>query len=167
MYSRQVPPCMMWGQVPMSQNNQNIMPMTNMPTNMMPMQSMPMEDKDLEMLYPKIYLSIIPMVRMHCDKMESKYGVFFCPSKKEMEDIIEEINERLEKDMDDDDEKCKKNKKDKCREEEYLGEYEEDTRQRRRYSRRRLLKDLISIVLLGELLGRRHRRRPYYGYGGY
>lgn len=172
MYYRQVPPCMMWGQVPMMENNKNVMPMQNMPTNIMPMPNMdakimPIEDKDLEGLYPKIYFSIIPMVRMHCDKLEGKYGEGVCPSKKEMEDIVEEISGKLEKDMDEDNEKCKKNKKDKCREDEYININEEDVRQRRRYGRRHLLKDLIGVLLVEELLGRRRRRRPYYGYGGY
>ena len=63
---------------------------------------------------------------------------------------------------------AKKNKKDnKCREDESLDGYEDDMRQRHRFGRRRLFRDLIRILLLEELLGRRRRRRPQHGYGGY
>jgi hypothetical protein len=151
MYNNQIHPCMMCNQMPQYNNTQNNM--------------MDVEDKDLEMMYPKVYFKLMPMVKGHCDKLEGKYGMYFCPSKEEMEDIIEDICEKFEKDIDDeDDEKEKKGKKDKCREDSF--DYQSDDNKRRpRYGRRRVLRDLVGIVLLDELLGRRRRRRPHYGYG--
>ena len=140
----------MWGQ----------MPMTNMPANVMDM-----DDKDLEMMYPKAYFKLIPMVKVHCDRMEGKYGVFFCPSKIEMDNIVEDICKKFDKDEDDDD-KDKKHKKDKCREDNYAESFEDDTRQRRKFGRRRLLRNLVEIILLNELLERRRRRRPHHVYHG-
>lgn len=182
MYNNQMPPCMMWNQMPQYNNMLNNMPVNmpaNMPNNMpysndmqqnfMPDTMMEVEDTDLKMMYPKAYFKLIPMVQVHCDKLEGKYGMFFCPSKEEFEEIIEDICEKFEKDIEDeDDEKDKKGKKDKCREDDF--EQGNDSRRPRprprpRYGRGQVLRDLIGVVLLDELIGRRRRRRPYFGYG--
>jgi hypothetical protein len=169
MYNNQMPPCMMWSQMPQYSNMPqcNNMP-NNMPYNNMPDNTMDVEDTDLKMMYPRAYFMLIPMIKSHCDKLEGKYGMFFCPSKDEMEDIIEDICKRFEKDIEDeDDEKEKKGKKDKCREEDFDQENDSSRRPRPRprYGRRQALRDLVGVIFLGELLGRRQRRRPYYGYG--
>ena len=181
MNSKQNPPCM-WCQGQMMNPNINSMTsnenMTNPYSNMMVM-----EDKDLEMLYPKLYFNVIPIVKYHCDKIVMMYGTMYCPRKDEMEKILDDICEKLEKDIDkeedevsnknklinnsnnendDENNKCKKHKKDKCRED-FL---EENSRRRRRYDSRRLLRDFVGVVLVNELIG---RRRPYYNpyYGPY
>lgn len=157
------------GNVPMMQGSmcpayQNGMcPMMQKPYNsMMQNQAMPMTmsnnmevkmeennagGKQLEMMYPDIYFIILPHVKHHCDKMEEKHGKMHCPDKEEMKEIIEDICKKVEKDMDEDD------KKDECRDEE---------RRPRPFGRGRLLRDLIGILLINELIG---RRVPYYGYG--
>lgn len=186
---------MMCNQMPQYSNMPNMMPQynnmpnnmpynmpVNMPSNMpysndmqnyMPNTMMEVEDTDLQMMYPRAYFRLIPMVQVHCDKLEGKYGMFFCPSKEEFEEIIEDICEKFEKDIEDEDdekekEKDKKGKKDKCREDDF--EQENDSRRPRprprpKYERGQVLRDLIGVVLLDELIGRRRRRRPYYGYG--
>ena len=122
----------------------------------MPMPEVEEDDDDLKRLYPKLYTGIYPMVRHHCDMMEARHGAMYCPSKEEMDHICEEICDMHEKhhkddDDDDDDDDCK----------------DDDMRQRRRRGRRRAVNDLVKILLIRDLLGRRrrHRRRPKYGYG--
>lgn len=111
-------------------------------------------DNDLEMMYPKICNKVRPMVMRHCDLLERKYGPMCKPSHKELdeicEDMYEKIKNRLDKDDDDD-----------------HGHHDNCYRQRRRrYGRRGALNDLFRVLLLGELIGRRRRRRrpSHYGY---
>ncbi|MBU3144405.1 hypothetical protein [Clostridium sp. CF012] len=113
----------------------------------MPMTHMPMiedEDGDLKMLYPKIYIRIYPMVKHHCDMMTSMYGTMYCPSKDELDHISKEICEKHEKYYRD------------YEEDDNLADDDEYTRQRRRFNRRHGSQDLIKILLISELLGRRH-----------
>lgn len=108
-------------------------------------------DEDLEMMYPSIYRRVRPMIIMHCNLLEKKHGHMCKPSHKELdeicEDIYDKIKDRLE-DVDDEDDD------------------DHHYRQRRRFGRRRALNDLFRILLLQELVGRRRRRRrrPHYGY---
>jgi len=136
------------------------MPMMNMPMMNMPMYEMNMpeveeNDDDLKRMYPKLYIRIYPMVKQHCDMMEASHGAMYCPSKEEMDHICEEIcdmHEEHHKDDDDDDDDCK----------------DDDMRQRRRRGRRRAVNDLVRILFIRDLLGRRRRhrrRRPKYEYG--
>jgi hypothetical protein len=129
------------------------MPMTQ--DNMMNMNKGAVEERQIEMLYPHSYYIIYPHVRAHCDKLEQKHGKMYCPSKEEFEKILEDICDKVEKELEDDEDKKDKDKDD-CR--------EEERRRRRRYNRRRLLGDLAGVILIGELLG---RRQPYYGPGYY
>ncbi|MBZ9634501.1 hypothetical protein [Clostridium sp. FP1] len=121
-----------------SKGNENLeqyMPMMNMPV-------IDEEDEDLRMLYPKIYIRIYPMVKHHCDMMVSMYGTMYCPSKDEMEHISKEMCEKYEKYYRDDEDNDNRNDDDY-------------TRQRRRFNRRRGNQDLVKILLISELLGRR------------
>jgi hypothetical protein len=116
-----------------------------------PMMRMPMvEDKDgdLKMLYPKIHIMLYPMVKQHCDMMVSMYGIMYCPSMEEMDHISKEICEKHEKHHRDDENDDNLNDDD-------------DMRQRLRFNRRIGTQDLIKVLLINELLGRRHN------YGGY
>lgn len=125
-------------------NLEHPIPMMNMP---MPKMNIPLyeeEDADLKRLYPKIYIWLYPMVKHHCDMMVSMHGTMYCPNKNEMDhiskvvgDMYEEYYRDDEDDEDDDD----------------RNDY--DMRQRRRRFRRRGIRDLFSILLIRELLGRR------------
>jgi hypothetical protein len=148
--------CMHMMNMPMYNNPMMNMPMTNMPMMNMPMYEMPMledeeEDEDLKRLYPKLYLRIYPMVKHHCDMMEAKHGTMYCPSKEEMDHICEQIGDMHEEHhKDDEDDDCK----------------DDEKRQGRRHGRRRAIDDLIRILFIRELHGRRRRRRrPHHGYG--
>jgi hypothetical protein len=158
--------CMHMMNMPMCNNHMMNMPMTNMPMMNMPMMNMPMHevpmldeedddnDNDLKRLYPKIYIRIYPMVKHHCDMMEAMHGTMYCPSKEELDHISEEMCDMYEEhhkdDHDDDDDDCK----------------DDDKRQGRRHGRRRAIDDLIRILFIRELHGRRRRRRrPHHGYG--
>jgi hypothetical protein len=129
-------------------------PMMRMPMPEMPMMNMPVfeeEDGDLKRLYPKIYIRIYPMVKHHCDMMTSMHGIMYCPGKDEMDYICKEICDKYEehyKDDEDDEDDDDRN------------DDNNDMRQRRRRIRRRGIRDLIRILLIRDLLGRRH-------YGGY
>lgn len=110
----------------------------------MPMMNMPVikeEDEDLKMLYPKIYITIYPMVKHHCDMMVSMYGTMYCPGKDEMDHICKEVCDKYEEHHNDDDD------------DDYMRQTE-----LRRIGRG--IQDLIRILFIRELLGRRH-------YGGY
>lgn len=110
------------------------------------------DERQIEMMYPHSYYVIYPHVRYKCDLLERKYGKNYCPTKEEMKDIVEDICKKVEKELERDVDD--KKDKDQCR--------AEDRRRRRRYDRRRLLNDLVGVILIGELL---NRRGPYYGPG--
>ncbi|MBZ9607934.1 hypothetical protein G9F73_008955 [Clostridium estertheticum] len=121
------------------------MAMMNMPMMNMPMMNMAMhdeDDEDLKSMYPKIYRMIYPMVKKHCDMMESKYGPMYCPSKDEMEHMCKEVSDKCEKHYRDDDDND-----------------DEDMRDTRRQGRRGPIQDLTRILFIRDLLGRRRRRR--------
>ena len=108
-------------------------------------------DDDLKCLYPRIYFKVYPLVKRHCDMMEREKGKDYCPCEKEIADACKEIYKRIKHELDDDD---------------------DDYTRQRRYRRRHAINDLIRIILISELFGRRRRRRrrrhsdhnPNYGY---
>ena len=117
MYYTPIPPCMMWYQGTMVEED---------------------EDRDLEMLYPQIYFRVMPLVMHHCDHLESRHGVMYCPTKRELSDISDDIYNGLNEGM---------------------GNTGSETRQ----FGGGFLGDLASILLLRELSRRRRRRRrPYF-----
>jgi len=119
----------------------------------MPMMDMPMfdeNDEDLKNMYPKIYIRIYPMVKQHCDMMMSWYGPMYCPSNDEMDHMCKEVCDRYEKYYrDDEDDEHHEHREDSN---------DDDMRQRPRFSRRGV-GDLARILFIGDLLGRRRRRR--------
>ena len=124
------------------------LPMMNMPMyeNQMPM--FDRDDEDLKIMYPKIYTRIYPMVKQHCDMMVSHHGTMYCPSMYEMEYICNDVCDKYEKYYkDDEDDEHHEHRND-----------DDDMRQRRRFSRGGI-GDLARILLIGDLLGRRRRRR--------
>ncbi|APF26139.1 hypothetical protein NPD7_2663 [Clostridium sporogenes] len=109
-------------------------------------------DDDLKCLYPRIYFKVYPLVKRHCDMMEREKDKDYCPCEKEIADACKEIYKRIKHELDDDD--------------------DDDYTRQRRYRRRHAINDLIRIILISELFGRRRRRRrrrhsdhnPNYGY---
>ena len=144
--------------MPMMDKPMKDMPMMNMPMKDMPMMNMPMmnmpecmdDDKDLKMLYPKIYNSVNPMIKHHCNMMESIHGTMHCPSKDEMYRICKDI--------------CDKHEKHHMRDDEDdYDDKDDDMTRRRRYGRRRGISDLARILIIRNLIGRRGRRGGYWG----
>ncbi|MCW6086125.1 MULTISPECIES: hypothetical protein [Clostridium] len=95
-------------------------------------------DDDLNCLYPKIYFKVYPLVKRHCDMMEREKGKDYCPCEKEVDEACKEIYKRIKPELDED---------------------EDDYSRQRRYRRRHAVNDLIRIILINELFGRRRRRR--------
>jgi len=125
-----------------SENPEQSMPMMNMPV-------IEETDEDLKMLYPKIYIRIYPMVKHHCDMMTSMDGTMYCPSKDEMDHICKEMCDKYEEHYGDDEDE------DTLNDDDYM-------RQRESRRRRHVVQDLIKILLIMELLIKRH----YSGYWG-
>lgn len=113
------------------------------------------DDRDLEEMYPRIYHAVLPMIQKHCDHMEEKHGEMHTPDNKEMEEMLEDILSEVEQDMNN----MKRN--------------DVEDGLVRQYPDRRFLRDLLGIVFVDELRGRRRRRRrrrrpyPPYGRPGY
>jgi len=107
------------------------------------------DDKDLKGMYPKIYMKIHPMVKHHCDMMESMHGTMYCPSKEEMDHMCKEICDKYEEHHKDDDDRNDNN----------------DMRQILGIGRRGPIEDLARILIIRNLLGRRRRRRRRFHHG--
>jgi hypothetical protein len=136
----------------------NYMPMMGMPNEYYPMPAAGMQNQyypmasmsenELEALYPKTYSVTQPVVENVCDRMTGTHGTAFVPTREQMESMTDEVYSKVEKDIE-------AVVKESPREEErqFVG------------GGRRLLRDLIGILLIGSLI--RRRRRPYPGYPGY
>jgi hypothetical protein len=112
--------------------------------NEKPMMEIDMEDEELKMMYPKIYVKLMPMIMQHCDKHEEMYGKEHCPKHEHIMDMCDKVYKKVEVELDGE-----------------LGEEDDDEDMRvRRYGRRRAIRDLIGILFLNELRRRRRRRRP-------
>lgn len=116
------------------------------PSQYQPMMTMP--EQQLESMYPNIYNIINPVVESHCDNMNMKYGPMYCPTKEELEATTDNILDKVEPDV------------------EAAIEKEAGAAERQfGFGGRRLLRNLIGILLIRSLLGR--RRRPFGYYPGY
>ena len=118
------------------------------PCQYYPMVTMPQEQ--LEDMYPECYYVINPAVERTCDQMDSHYGHMYTPSREQLESMVDRIYREVEADV---------NKA-------YSRSPNEDERQFFGGGRR-VLRDLISILLIRNLL---RRRSPFFGpspfYGG-
>lgn len=129
-----------------------------MPNQYSPMMEMPQEE--LESMYPRCYYIINPEAERQCDMHCAKYGSMHMPNRQQVENMVDEIDNRVGADVDE--------------------EYKDMDDDGRQFGlgfgggRRRFRRDLITILLLRALL--RRRRRPYGypwfpgyggGYGGY
>lgn len=68
-----------------------------------------MYDEDLQRMYPRIYSRIYPMIMMHCDSLERRYGMMCSIDEEEIEKACEEMYDRIKdeiEDNDDDDKSC-------------------------------------------------------------
>lgn len=125
-------------------------PMMPMMPGQQMMPQMDMEEEQLRMMYPKIYIILAPIIKQHCDAMEAEHGKMYCPRQEHVEDMCSKIYKNIEMDID-----------------EKLGQDEGDPDELRirRYGRRRAVRDLVGILLLNELIRRRRRRRrPFHHY---
>ncbi|MDF2986374.1 MAG: hypothetical protein K0R50_1884 [Eubacterium sp.] len=169
------------------------MHMMNIPKQYEPMMEMPQEQ--LESMFPRSYYIIYPEVSRHCDRMISKHGTMFTPSRQQLEDAIDDIDNRVGQDIeaeyadDDNDNQSlesyqyqKDNDYDNLESYQYQKGNDYEDLESYQYGkdkgdrqigffggfpgrRRRFRRDLISIILLRELL--RRRRRPHHGHGGF
>lgn len=119
------------------------MQMMGIPNQMAPMVAMP--EQQLEAMYPDEYHIIYPAVKSHCDAMNTTYGIEHIPTPEQMKAMVEDIVQKVEKDVET---VVKK------------GAGAEGDRQFG-FPARRLLGGLAGILLIRELIDR--RRFPYYG----
>ena len=113
---------------------------TSMSPSMFPMEAY---SDDLERMYPEVYRVVYPMVCFACDNIRT-------PVTEEMLDMMtDDIYDRVEADG-----RINVDISVEVRNNEAV----QENRQRRPRRRNRFLRDLIRILLLRELLRRRHRR---------
>jgi hypothetical protein len=110
-----------------------------------PMATMPAEQ--MESMYPQVYYRMYPMVQAHCSMWMAQYPMY-TPTAEQLGTMAEDVSVRTEQEMDG------MTQGDGGSEDRQFG-----------FGRRRFLRDLASILLIRELIGR--RRRHYYGYPGY
>jgi len=139
-------------QQPMMQEPMMEQPMEQQPMepHMMQQPMMDMEEEQMKMMYPKIYIFIMPYIKHHCDMHEHMHGTEKCPAMEDIEDMTDKVYNKVEADLDS-----------------KFGSEDDENMRVPRYGRRGAVKDLISILLLNEFIRRRRRRRPrpYYRYG--
>jgi hypothetical protein len=128
------------------------MQMMNVPTQFQPMMEMPQDQ--LESMYPRCYFIINPEVNRHCDMLTAKYGTMFTPTRMMLDAVVDQIDSKVGADVDAD----------------YRDSYDDYSYNDEDYDRqfdfdrrRRFRRDLISILLLRELV---RRRRPHH-FGGF
>ena len=139
----------MQGQYNPMMNMQGQQPVMNMQGQQNPM--MNMTQPELESMYPNTYNIIQPHVENMCNQIEAKHGKMHCPSKDEMSKMVDQIYSNVENDVE-----AAIKQSTNSNERQFFG------------GGRRILRDLIGIMLIGNLVG---RRRPFWGhpgfYGGY
>lgn len=141
---------------PMPQMMQQAMPQMMSPSmpQAMPQMCLPMDDHDSIMgfpvKYPKVYYKLYPKVKMLCEQMDlqSNPSMYPCPSHETIEQMTDHLYNTMSK--------------------EDLAEIEsclEGSDRQLGFSGRRLLRDLIGILLIRELIRRRRFFNPF-GFGG-
>lgn len=134
----------------MKEQDLRFMPMMKPPCTSCPMHQAAMQD-EMDGMYPQIYMLIYPHIKHHCHMMELKHGHMHHYTREEIEEICEEILKLCEKDINDYYDK----------DEDIEHEHSHDHNQRSyRNRRRRIASDLVTILVLREMLGR--RRRPHF-----
>jgi hypothetical protein len=144
----QTPPCMMRGEEPTAVSPSQMQP--QMQQQMQPEEEMP--EYQLENMYPSSYYIIYPEVIRQCDMYDQNYGSMALPSQEEVARMAESITNNSAAQVE-----TAMNQQMRDGEMRQLG-----------FAGRGLLRDLVGVLLLRELFGRRHRphrprrRRPYY-----
>ncbi|NSW92607.1 MAG: hypothetical protein HPY74_18475 [Firmicutes bacterium] len=128
-------------------NSMPCMQMMSMPDYCYPMMTMPQQQ--LESMYPKVYIIIFPVVRRHCDMMDMKYGVMHIPTREQLDSMVDSIVKTVSSDV-----------------ELAIAEGVREEERQLGLGGRRLLRDLVLILLLRELIRRRGQYWGYYGYPG-
>jgi hypothetical protein len=132
------------------QNYNPYMQMMGSPNNTCPM--MEMHQEQMEAMYPRVYNIIYPHVRNQCDMFDNQHGLMNSPTNEQLNEMVDNITNTVEHEVD-----MEVNKSVTAGERQ-LG-----------FGGRRLLRDLVSILLIRQLIGR--RRPPFYSpypyYGGY
>ncbi|HEY5586887.1 MAG TPA: hypothetical protein VIK78_20650 [Ruminiclostridium sp.] len=137
---------------PMMNMQMQCSPMMNMPMQYAPMMNMPQEQ--LESMYPRCYYIINPEVELQCDMMCSKYGTMHTPSRQQMDNMVDEIDNKVGSDVDAEYQAADNNED---RQFEGFGGGGFGGGHHGEGGRRPFRRDLISILFLRELL---RRRRP-------
>ncbi|SCG82377.1 hypothetical protein DW1_0769 [Proteiniborus sp. DW1] len=118
-----------------------------------------LEDSDIYRRYPDLYRRLYPKVSDCLERYIREKGEDWEPTDSEIEDMTDEIYDRMKRECPEIDEDLDERKY-------WMSNV--DAMQRPFYGRRRLTRDLIAIILLGSLLSRRRRRRRrFYDYLGY
>ena len=126
----------------MQEYDVNYMQHMGIPCQYYPMATMPQEQ--LEAMYPQCYYIINPVVERTCDEMVSHYGHMYTPTREQLDSMVDRIYGQVEADVN----------------EAFSRSPNEDERQFFGGGRR-VLRDLISILLIRNLI---RRRRPFFGY---
>lgn len=127
---------------------QNYMPyyqMMGLPRNGCPMMEIPKEQ--MEAMYPKVYNIIYPHVKNQCDMYKAEFGQMNNPSFEQLNEMADNITDLVEKDVDTE-----------------VNKMGNEGERQLGFGGRRLLRDLVSILLIRQLIG---RRPPFYGYPGF
>lgn len=130
-------------------------PMMGMPSNFpvmgmsgnFPMMEMPQEQ--LESMYPEMYHVVHPHVKNHCDMFDSKYGMMHTPKREQLESMTDDICRKVEVDVDI-----------------LINTNREGDDRQIGFGGRRVLRDLVSILLIRELINRRRRPTHFGGFPG-
>ncbi|NJD03325.1 MAG: hypothetical protein FIA99_12205 [Ruminiclostridium sp.] len=120
-------------------------PMMNVQGQYNPM--MNMAQPELESMFPNTYNIIQPQVENMCDNLEAAKGKMHCPSQEEMDHMVDQIYTNVESDVE-----AAVRQNSNSNERQFLG------------GGRRILRDLIAILLINSLI---RRRRPFFGFPGF
>lgn len=122
------------------------------------------EEERWQRLYPDSYMCIHMAMEQRCENMEKEKGKHYIPDRDEFEKMIDGVLEEVEDEI-----KCMDEDEIEDRDDEDIDNEDYDMKRftpyggRRRRRRRRLNRDLLGLLLLGHLYGRRRRYppRPY------
>ncbi len=122
---------------PMGMPAMNVPPM-NMPTQYSPMAEMSQEN--IENMYPKIYHIVNPACDIACENLHMKKGEMHTPTQEELDMMVESVYNKVESEV-----------------EAEIAKDENKNNRQLGFGGRRLLRNLIGILLIRRLL----RRRPF------
>ncbi|NLC67770.1 MAG: hypothetical protein GX754_03065 [Clostridiaceae bacterium] len=110
---------------------------------------MPMPQQQLESMYPRVYTIVFPVVEQHCDMMDMKYGPMHIPTREQLESWTDDVCKKVEADVD-----------------KAIAEGGREEERQLGLGGRRLLRNLITILILRELIRRRSQFGGSFNYPG-